>query len=85
MANKNESFPILMYQTKDEQTKLEVFLKNDTAWLTQKMMTELFQVTVPTVNEHIKNIFDEGELTSQATVRKFLIVQSECVESPATW
>ena len=77
MANKKESFPILMYQTEDGQTKLEVFLKNDTAWLTQKMMAELFQVTVPTINEHIKNIFDEGELTSQATVREFLIVQNE--------
>ena len=77
MVKKKESFPILMYQTEDGQTKLEVFLKNDTAWLTQKMMAELFQVTVPTINEHIKNIFDEGELTSQATVRKFLIVQNE--------
>ena len=77
MASKKESFPILMYQTEDGQTKLEVFLKNDTAWLTQKMMAELFQVTVPTINEHIKNIFDEGELTSQATVREFLIVQNE--------
>ena len=77
MVKKKESFPILMYQTEDGQTKLEVFLKNDTAWLTQKMMAELFQVTVPTINEHIKNIFDEGELTSQATVREFLIVQNE--------
>lgn len=77
MVDKKESFPILMYQTEDGQTKLEVFLKNDTAWLTQKMMAELFQVTVPTINEHIKNIFDEGELTSQATVREFLIVQNE--------
>lgn len=77
MADKKEGFPVLMYQAEDGQTKLEVRLENDTAWLTQKMMAELFQVAVPTINEHIKNIFDEGELTSQATVRKFLIVQNE--------
>jgi len=68
---------IILYQTEDGKTKLEVRLENKTVWLTQKMMAELFQVAVPTVNEHIKNIIDEGELEPQATIRKFLIVQTE--------
>ena len=46
-------------------------------WLTQKLLAELFQVTVPTINEHIKNIYKEGELTQSSTIRKFRIVQNE--------
>lgn len=68
---------LIIYQTEDGQTKLEVRLENETVWLSQKMMAELFQVEVPTINEHIKNILAEGELSSQATVREFLIVQDE--------
>jgi len=74
--NQNES-QIILYQTEDGKTKLEVRLENETVWLTQKMMAELFQVAVPTINEHIKNILDEGEITPQGTIRKFLIVQNE--------
>ena len=68
---------IIFYKTEDGEVKLEVRLENETAWLTQKMIAELFQVSVPTVNEHIKNIIDEGELKDKATIRKFLIVQTE--------
>jgi len=68
---------IILYKTEDGEVKLEVRLENETAWLTQKMIAELFQVSVPTVNEHIKNIIDEGELKDKATIRKFLIVQTE--------
>ncbi len=68
---------MILYQTEDGKIKLEVRLENETAWLTQKMIAELFQVSVPTVNEHIKNIIDEGELKGTATIRKFLIVQTE--------
>ncbi|MCX5667219.1 MAG: virulence RhuM family protein [Candidatus Omnitrophica bacterium] len=68
---------IVLYQTEDGKTKLEVRLENETVWLTQKMMAELFQVAVPTVNEHIKNILNERELSPKATIRKFLIVQNE--------
>ena len=76
MSDKNKS-QLIIYQTETGETKLDVRFQNETVWLTQKMMTELFQVTVPTINEHIKNIFDEGELKLEVTIRKFLIVQKE--------
>ncbi len=71
------SSQIIIYQTEGGQTKIEVRLENETVWLTQKLMSELFQVAIPTINEHIKNIFREEELTPEATIRKFRIVQQE--------
>ena len=68
---------ILIYQTDDGKTRIEVRLENETVWLSQKLMAELFQVSVPTVNEHIRNLYDEGELQPTATIRKFRIVQTE--------
>jgi len=67
----------LLYQTEDGLTRIEVRLQDETVWLTQKLLADLFQVTVPTINEHIKKIFDERELISDATIRKFRIVQKE--------
>ena len=67
---------ILIYQTEGGETKLEVRLQDETVWLTQRGMAELFQKDVRTVNEHIKNIFAEGELDA-STIRKFRIVQQE--------
>jgi hypothetical protein len=57
--------------------KLEVRLGQDTVWLTQKQMAELFQKDVRTINEHIKNVFKEGELLSEAVIRKFRITASD--------
>ncbi|MGA2402613.1 MAG: RhuM family protein [Syntrophobacteraceae bacterium] len=71
------SSQIVIYQTEDRSTRLEVRLEQETVWLTQKMMAELFQVSVPTLNEHIKNIYKEAELMPEATIRKFRIVQKE--------
>lgn len=68
---------ILIYQSEDGQTRIDVQLIDETVWLTQKLMAELFQVKIPTINEHIKNIYSEGELVSEATIRKFRIVQKE--------
>lgn len=68
---------IVLYQTEDGHTRLEVRLVDETVWLPQKLMAELFQVTVPTINEHVANIFAEGELQPGATIRKFRIVQTE--------
>jgi hypothetical protein len=68
---------LIIYQTEDGKIKIDVRFKDETVWLSQKLMAELFQVTVPTINEHIKNIYDDGELLSSATIRKFLIVQTE--------
>jgi len=68
---------ILLYQTEDGQTRIEVRLENETVWLTQKLMADLFQKDVRTINEHIQNIYEEGELSPDSTIRKFRIVQPE--------
>jgi hypothetical protein len=68
---------LLIYQTEDGRTRIQVRLDDETVWLTQKLMAELFQKDVRTINEHIGNIYDEGELTPEATIRKFRIVQTE--------
>ena len=57
--------------------RLEVRLEQDTVWLTQKQMAELFDKDVRTINEHIKNVFNEGELLSEAVIRKFRITASD--------
>ena len=67
----------IFYQTEDKQTAIEVRLEGETVWLTQKQMAELFQKDVRTVNEHIQNIFAEGELQWDSTIRNFRIVQLE--------
>jgi len=72
-----QSSEFVLYQTEDGSTKVECRFENETVWLTQALMAELFSVTVPTVNEHVKNIFAEGELVPDATVRKFRIVRFE--------
>jgi hypothetical protein len=82
MKKKKELSPttgndFLLYQTEDGTTRIEVRLLNETVWLTQKQMAELFQKDVRTINEHIANIYDERELTPDATIRKFRIVQLE--------
>jgi len=74
MENKSQ---IIIYQSENGETRLEVCLENETVWLTQKLMAELFQTTVPNINLHLKNIFEEGELHEEATIKDFLIVQTE--------
>lgn len=76
----NDSMPggeILLYQTEDGQTRIECQFENETLWLSQAMMADLFQVTVPTINEHLKGIYAEGELEPDPTIRKFRIVRLE--------
>jgi hypothetical protein len=68
---------IIIYTTEKGETKLEVRLENETVWLTQKLMADLFQTTVPNINIHLKNIFEEGELDQKATIKGFLIVRLE--------
>ncbi|MFA6548193.1 MAG: virulence RhuM family protein [Candidatus Magasanikbacteria bacterium] len=75
MEDKNNQ--IIIYNTEDGQTKIEVKLKNETVWLSQKQMAELFDKDVRTVNEHIVNVYKEGELSQNSTIRKFRIVQKE--------
>jgi hypothetical protein len=68
---------LLIYQTGDGQTGIQVRLVERTVWLTQKQIGDLYQKSVPTINEHIANILGERELTPEATIRKFRIVQVE--------
>ncbi|MBF0106387.1 MAG: virulence RhuM family protein [Deltaproteobacteria bacterium] len=68
---------VLLYQTEDGQTKLEVRLENETVWLTQQHMAELFQTTKQNISLHIQNIFEESELVSEATVKEYLTVRQE--------
>jgi hypothetical protein len=72
-----KSSEILIYQAEDGRTRVDVRLENETVWLSQKLMAELFQKDVRTINEHIKNIYSEGELEPEATIRKFRIVRME--------
>ena len=67
----------VLYQTEDGRTRLEVRLLDETVWLTQKLMAELFQKDVRTINEHIQNIFKEGELAEASVVRKFRITAAD--------
>lgn len=66
-----------MYQTEDGETKIDVRLEGETVWMTQKAMAKLYQKSVKTINEHIKNIYEEKELLEKATIRKNRIVQKE--------
>jgi hypothetical protein len=68
---------IILYQTEDGITKIDVRLENDTVWLTQKLMAELFQTTPQNITIHLKNIFEEGELDEISTCKDFLQVQKE--------
>ena len=68
---------ILFYQTEDGRNRIEVRLDENTVWLSQRLLAELFQKDVRTINEHVQNIYQEGELAPEATIRKFRIVQTE--------
>ena len=68
---------IILYQTEDGRTRIQCRFENEMVWLTQKLMAELFQIGVNTVNYHLKAIFSEGELASEATIRRYRIVQTE--------
>jgi len=67
----------LVYQTEDGCVKLDVRLDNETVWLTQQMMADLFQSSKQNISHHIQSIYDEGELLPDATVKKYLTVQKE--------
>ena len=62
---------ILIYQTEDGQTKIDVKLEDETVWLTQAQLCELYQTSKSNISEHIKHIFEEGELEENSVVRKF--------------
>lgn len=74
MENKSE---IVIYQSENGKTKIEVRLENETVWLSQEQLAELFQTTKQNISLHIRNIFNERELNENSTVKDFLTVQKE--------
>lgn len=68
MISENNS-EILIYKTEDGQTKIDVRVEKETVWLTQMQMTELFQTTKQNISLHINNVFKEGELEQNSTVK----------------
>jgi len=72
--NKGE---IVVYQSDDGRIKLDVRLQDETVWLTQPLMAELFQTTQQNISQHIQNIYEGGELAQEATHKKLLSVRQE--------
>jgi len=68
---------ILIYQTEKGETKIDVSMEDSTIWLSQKQISQLYQKSVNTINEHIKNIYTEGELNAAATCNYYSQVQKE--------
>ena len=77
MKDPVNSSQILIYQAGDGTTKFEVRLENETVWLSQKQLAELFQTTVANINMHIKNIFEEGELLPDSVIQEYLITAAD--------
>ena len=78
MSNEIENTgKILIYQNEKGDTKIDVYFEDETIWMTQKSMTQLYQVAKSSISEHIRNIYQDGELEEAATVRKFRTVQTE--------
>jgi hypothetical protein len=68
---------ILICQSDSGDTRLEVRLEDETVWLTQNLMAELYETTKQNISLHLQNIFEEGELAPEATVKKYLTVRAE--------
>jgi len=77
MSDQSSNSQLLIYQTEDGRIKLDVRFEGETVWLTQPMIADLFETTIPNVSMHLRNIFSEGELTPEATVKNFLTVRRE--------
>ena len=76
-----ENNQIVIYQTEDGQTQIDVRMESDTVWLTQAQMVELFQTTKQNISLHIGNVYKEGELEQKATVKEYLTVQTEGIRT----
>jgi len=74
---RNSTAEFLIFTARSGEESIEVRYEDETIWLTQKLMATLFDVTVPTISEHLANIYDQGEISREATVRKFRTVQKE--------
>ena len=80
MTERGDALPtsgLVLYQSEDGQTRLECRFEDETIWLSQVLMAELFQTTVPNINSHLKAIYAEGELSEVRTIKSYLMVRSE--------
>ena len=82
MSDKTEPIPItspslLMYQTEDGKTRLQILIEGETIWMTQAQIADLYQTSIQNINLHVRNILKEGELPSERTIKEYLIVQKE--------
>lgn len=77
MEPTDNSSQFIIYQTEDGQTKLDVRFQNETVWLTQQLMAELFQTSTDNISLHLKNIYSEGELQETATTEDYSVVRQE--------
>lgn len=71
---RNSTAEFLIFQIENKDEGIEVLYKDETIWVTQKAMATLFDVSVPAINQHLKNIYEQGELQADATIKKNLIV-----------
>ena len=74
---RNSTAEFLIFTGQSGEQSIETRYKDETIWLSQKLMSALFNVDVRTINEHLKNIYEQGEVSPDATIRKFRIVQTE--------
>jgi len=74
---RNSTAKFLIFTAQSGEESIEVRYEDETIWLTQKLMATLFDVTVPTINEHLKNIFSSGELEQNSVIRKFRTTASD--------
>lgn len=74
---RNSTAEFLIFQLQNKEEGVEVLYEDEMLWLTQKAMATLFDVSVPAINQHLKNIYGQGELQQEATIKKSLIVQQE--------
>lgn len=80
-ASAPASGEFLLYQTEDAQTRIQLRMSEGTVWMTQKQLADLYQVSVPAIAQHIRNVFAEHELTPEATVKEYLIVATEAARN----
>ena len=66
----NNEIQFILYQLPEEEGKVQVVIKDETIWATQKAMAQLFDVNIPAISKHLKNIFDEGELAEDSVISK---------------
>jgi len=74
---RNSTAEFLIFTRQAGEDGIEVRVENETVWLTQKLMAALFEVTVPTISEHLANLYSQEEISREATIRNFRTVQKE--------